>query len=269
VEKVAAHAYPGRGGGLPPVLLIAMPKSGSIYIQRALSRSLRVPIQHVVAGGLWGSTFRDPDLRRFELGNVVAREHLQPRAFMLKAMAQHGITKAVLHVRDPRAAIVSWTKHMDRIMETRGFRSVELACEVDMPDAYKTWSFEQRLRWQVDHKLQSFVRWIEDWLVLVANSRDVEFLVTDYGALQRDGLKLITQILDFYGIAYAPDWIQMPSTQFGKNNIFTVLDQPSAGEAPPAKHPPSWATQMPPDVFEAANALVPASLCDRFGWVKT
>jgi hypothetical protein len=273
-ERLAAFAYPGRDRPLPPVLLVALPKSGSIYLQRALRRTLRVQIHHIGASGMSGSTFNHYGLLRFERGNVVSREHLQPRACLLSMLARHGVRKAVLHLRDPRAAIVSWTRHMDRIMEKRGLRSVELSCERTMPDAYANWSFAERLDWQVEHMMPMFVRWVEDWLELVAASRDVEFLVTEYRALCDDGRGLVMRILDFYGIAYEPDWISMPVIRIGKNNIYTLPERTPPRELPPGGLPSgetvraAWMNAMPAETLQAANALLPAALSNRFDWVK-
>jgi len=265
LDRTASLAFPGRDAPLPPVLVIALPKSGSIYLQRALRRTLRVPVHHITSGGMSGATFGHYDLCRFEQGNVVSREHLQPRAFSLKVLARHGVTRAVLHVRDPRAAIVSWTRHMDRVLTSRGFRSVELSCEIAMPEAYAEWSFERRLHWQVENKMPVFVRWIEDWLALAASTRDVDFLITDYCELRRDARRLVERILAFNRIDYQADWISMPSTKFGKNNIFTILDSEQETGEPKV---PAWMTQMTPEILDAANAVMPNRLCERFGWAK-
>ena len=270
MDRAATFAFPGRDAPLPPVLLIALPKSGSVYLQRALRRTLRVQVHHITGGGMSGSSFRHVNLCRFEQGNVVSREHLQPRAVSVKVLARHGISKAVLHVRDPRAAIVSWTRHMDRMLDSRGLRAVELSCELPMPDAYSSWDFSRRLHWQVENKMPDFVRWIEDWLALVESGLDVDFLVTDYAELQDDSRRLVARILEFYGIAYDPEWISLPSTRFGRNNIYTVLENSgdrstsSIGEARMRR----WATQMSREALAAAHALLPTPLADRFGWVK-
>jgi hypothetical protein len=264
LHHAAQFAFPGRGEPLPPVLMVALPKSGSIFLQRALRRTLRVPVHHIASAGMSGATFRHADLCRFERGNVVCREHLQPRAFTLKVLAKHGVRRAVLHVRDPRAAIVSWTRHMDRVLASRGLRSVELSCELPIPEDYGAWSFEQRLGWQVAHKLPSFVRWIEDWLRLVEISRDVEILVTDYAELCVDAGQLVRRILDFNGIEYCPDWIEIPSTRYGKNNIFSILEPCRYGDA----RTPDWMARMAPETLAAADALVPVRLRERFGWAR-
>ena len=271
LERAATFAFPGRDVPLPPVLVIALPKSGSVYLQRALRRTLRVQVHHITSSGMSGATFREADLCRFAQGNVVSREHLQPRPFALNVLARYGINKAVLHVRDPRAAIVSWTRHMDRVLASRGFRSVELSCEMPLPDAYPSWSFEDRLHWQVENKMPSFVHWIEDWLALAETNRDVELLVTDHAALLEDGRDLITRILDFYEIPYDPEWLSMPSTAYGKNNIYSFLEAERTARARPAaergaRFMPSWAMLMPGEIRKVANTLMPDPLSRRFGW---
>lgn len=267
LDRAGVLAFPGRNAPLSPILLIALPKSGSIYLQRALRRTLRVPVHHIASGGMSGATFRHADLCRFEQGNVVCREHLQPRTFSLKVLARHGVGKAVLHVRDPRAAIVSWTRHMDRTLTNRGVRAVELFCEMIVPDAYPQWTFAERLEWQVENKMPQFVRWIEDWLELVERSREMEFLTTDYGALCGDARGLVTRILDFHGIDWQPDWISMPAVRVGKNNIFTLPVSSTEGSQSTDVLRAAWA-DMPRELFEAANAKVPQSLVGRFGWTK-
>lgn len=269
LDQVAAFAFPGRESPLPSVLIVALPKSGSVYLLRALRRALRVQVHHIGGAGMSGSTFSEAHLRRFAQGNLVSREHMQPQAFALSALSRYGIRKMVLHVRDPRAAIVSWTRHMDRILESRGFRAAELSCEMTMPEAYPDWSFAERLHWQVENKMPQFVRWIVDWLELVEISRDVEFLITDYRALSDDARGLVTRILEFYGIDYGPDWISMPVVRLGKNNIYTLPDPAPLGKSQQGSNTlPSWAAAMPAETLQAANVRVPAVLSERFGWAK-
>lgn len=262
VERATPLGFPARGSKFPPVLMIALPKSGSIYLQRALGRTLQVQVHHFSAAGISGSSFALRDLTRFAAGNVISREHLQPREVSLKVLGNYGINRAVLHVRDPRGAMISWTKHMDRALAARGLRYVELSCEMLVPDSYEKWDFNDRLKWQVENKMPDFVRWIEGWLTLTEKDWGVEFLITDYGDLQKDGRALVTRILDFYRIPYQPDWISMPTTEYGKNNIYSNLKDEAADALP------SWAKQMPADLLATANAMLPATLRDRFGWPK-
>jgi hypothetical protein len=141
-----------------------------------------------------GSSFGYADLCRFAKGNVVSREHLEPRTSFVAVLAQYGIRKIVLHVRDPRAVMVPWTEHIDRNLARRGLRSVSLFCERDLPSDYLEWDFSQRLQWQVEHVMPRFVHWIEQWLDLAENSTTPEFLITTYNDFARDNRKYIERV---------------------------------------------------------------------------
>ena len=134
-----------------------------------------------------------------------------------------------------------------------------------MPDAYAEWTFAQRLHWQVENKMPDFVRWIEDWLELAAHSRDVEILVTIYRSLNEDAYALVTQILEFYGIDFRPEWISLPAVALGKNNIHTTPDRP---RRPGDSRKPAWSAAMSPDTLQAANAQVSPALLRRFNWTE-
>jgi hypothetical protein len=254
-ERLAAwlepFAFPGHGIELPPVFIAALPKSGSIYIQRALRRSLQVTVGHIATSGLSGSSFRHSNLLRFRKGNVVSREHLQPRAFLVGLLAAQGVDRMVVHVRDPRAAIVSWARHMDRNLTRRGLWSVALSCERQMPSAYQDWEFDQRLRWQIENMLPAFVAWIEGWLELAATCPEMKFLITDYLEFARENRAFIEKLLTFYDIPFRADWIKMPERQVGKNNI---------------RSDPGAAVSIPAELSALAISRTPAHLRLRFGW---
>jgi hypothetical protein len=270
LEWLARYANPGRGVPLPAVVMVALPKSGSIFIQRALRRTLRVPIRHLSTGGMMGSSLELHGLERFEKGNIVLREHFQPRPFLVNTMAAFGIRKIVLHLRDPRAAIVSWTEHIDRSLDRRGLRYVSLSCERDVPQEYVRWNYDLKLRWQVDNVLPDFVRWIEQWLDIVETCKDASFLVTTYDDFARDNRAFIKRILAFYEIPYEEDWISIPVVRRGKNNIWNLPEGVAANASgSPANRTlpvPAWQKKMGDETLTVANAMVSDRLFERFGW---
>ena len=185
---------------LPPVLMFALPKSGSIFIQRALRRSLEVQVLHVSGAGFGGAWFSYSELSRFAKGNVVSREHIGARPEYPKVLAGFNIRRAAVHVRDPRGAILSWTNHMERQLPVRGLDYVAFSCEQAVPDAYLKWSFEERLRWQIEHFMPKMVSWIEGWLALANSTEEMTFLFTDYAELKKDSRAYIEKLLAFYQI---------------------------------------------------------------------
>jgi hypothetical protein len=260
LDRLRPWAYPGHGVELPPVLMFALMKSGSIFIQRALRRTLEVEVRHIGGSGIGGNWFSYPELCRFSKGNAVSREHIQPRPEYPKVLADFNIRRAVVHVRDPRGAILSWTNQMERQLPLRGLSYVAYSCEQHVPHCYLKWSFEERLRWQIEHVMPRMVDWIEGWLAIADGSKDVTFLVTDYAELARDSRAYIEKLLAFYEVPYEPDWVKIPRREIGRNNVFSVAAE---GTSPLQMRPP-----LHDDILELADAAVPAGLIERFGWTR-
>jgi hypothetical protein len=252
-SALVGSVYPGRGDRLPPVLLFAQPKSGSTYIHRALRQTLRVPFMRVGAGGVFDAAMRYSELQRFAKGNAVCREHLPARRHLLDAVRGVGIDKVVLHVRDPRYSIVSWTKMIDRFVEARGMPGALLTCEMTMPDTYASWEFPDRLKWQIENYMPRQVEWIEKWLALAEEESGVEILITKYEEFSEDPRAYLRRLLTFYQIPFEESWIKLPDDQVGKNNIFSE------------KTGDRWAG-LDGGLKLSANNLVPAALRARFDW---
>jgi hypothetical protein len=256
IDRLRPWAYPGHGSTLPPVLIFALVKSGSIFIQRALRRTLEVEIQHIGGAGINGGWFSYPDLCRFAKGNAVSREHMHARAEFPSVLAGFNIRRAVVHVRDPRAAIVSWTNQMERNLPSRGLGYVAFSCEQDVPELYLKWSFEQRLRWQIEHVMPRMVAWVDGSVELADRSDKVQFLVTDYAELARDSRAYIEKLLNFYGIPYEESWLKIPRREVGRNNVYSM-------DSGPGSRPP-----LSPEISALANAGIPGRLIDRFSWAR-
>ena len=264
IDRLRPWAYPAHGTELPPVLVFAQVKSGSVFIQRALRRTLEVEVRHISGAGLSGGWFSYPELSRFAKGNAVSREHMQARAEFPEILAAFNIRRAVIHIRDPRAVIVSWTRQMDRNLPDRGLRYVAFSCEQAVPELYLQWSFEQRLRWQVENVMPRMVAWTEGWVDLADRSDKVKFLVTDYAELAQDSRDFIRKLLDFHEIPYREDWLKIPRHEVGRNNIHSIGRQQSG---PDGSSPGSESrSPMHGEILELATAAIPPRLIERFGW---
>jgi hypothetical protein len=249
-------SYPAHGMKLPPILLFAQPKSGSTFLHRAFRRTLQVPFARIGAGGVFDAAIRYAELKKFAAGNAVCREHLPARRHLLDSIAGVGIDKVVLHIRDPRYSIVSWTRMIDRFIESRGMPGALLTCEMTMPQDYASRPFADRLAWQVKNYLPRQVQWIESWLDLAADNPPVEILVTKYEEFSEDPRAYVRRVLAFHDIPFEESWIKLPDAEVGKNNIFSE------------KSADKWAG-IDPAIKLAASDPVSAALCDRFGWRKS
>jgi hypothetical protein len=247
------HVYPGRGIKMPPIFLVTLPKAGSVYIQRALRQSLQIPWASIRQGGIVDITFDWNSLKAFSRGNVLTRVHLPPRPYLAAVLPEMGIDKIVLHLRDPRTQIISWTRHVDRNIETRGIGGAILDCQLELPKAYEAWSFEARLEWQIENQLPRFIKWTADWMQIAAATPGLDVLMTTYEGFASSPVQYIETICGFYRIPLQRSWLRLPEDAVGKNNIFH-------------KETRSAAAIMGARLHAVATEALPATMRERFGW---
>lgn len=257
LERLHESAYPGRGGNLPPLLLVTLPKAGSIFIHTALRRTLRLPMLKIACPGIHEQTLDHRRLAKFAKGNAVCREHFAARDFMLDGLRLAGIRKMVVHVRDPRAAILSWTRNMERVLEDDGKAALVLDNEQVTPAAYFDWSFAQRLEWQVENHLPRYVAWIEGWMDAIERNRGrgIDFKVTTYEDFAADNRAFVEALLQFYEVTVDPAWISIPRYEVGQANVFHVSKKVTREE-------------MGDALYARASAMMPDRLLARFGWPR-
>jgi hypothetical protein len=252
-KRLAPYAFPGRGRHLPPVTLITLPKAGSIFIHKALRQTLRVPLVKINASYTFGTSLRYTDLMRLASGNAVCREHFEADPVLVDAMARVGIDKLNIHVRDPRGAVVSWTRNMERSNEAGGLVSMMLHCQNLMPGKYPDWPFAERLAWQVENHLPKYVAWIADWMALIERTQKTRFLVTSYEDFARDNRSFVIDLLKFFEVPYEESWVNIPPYKVGSANVFSISGK-------------STAEQMGEALYAQATAMLPPQLAERFGW---
>jgi hypothetical protein len=251
--RLAPYAFPGRGRHLPPMTLITLPKAGSIFIHKALRQTLRVPLVKINASYTFGTSLRYAALMRLASGNAVCREHFEADPVLVEAMARVGIDKLNIHVRDPRGAIVSWTRNMERSNAVGGLVSMMLHCQNLMPEKYPDWPFADRLAWQVENHLPKYIAWIADWMDLIERTRNTKFLVTTYEDFARDNRRFVIDLLNFFDVRYEESWVDIPPYKVGSANVFSISDK-------------STAEQMGEALYAQATAMLPARFCERFAW---
>jgi hypothetical protein len=253
MTRLEPYAFPGRDCPLPPVTLVTLPKAGSIFIHKALRQTLRVPLVKINASYTFGTSLRYASLMRLAAGNAICREHFEADPVLIEALARVGIRKLNVHVRDPRGAIVSWTRNMERSAEAGGPVSVMLHCQHLMPEAYSRWPFQDRLAWQVEYHLPRYIAWIADWMALIDRNTAVEARVTTYEDFARDNRGFVIDLLKFFEVPYKESWVNIPEYKVGSANVFSKSGRTTA-------------EQMGDSLYAEATAMLPPDLCARFGW---
>ncbi len=245
--------YNGRGRRFPSILVNALPKSGSTYITRTLRRAMRLGPIDLGAYGVHSITLNLAALERFSRGNLVSHQHLPAEPHIVAGLAMRA-PKMVLNLRDPRAALVSWTHFINEFKTEHSLLQARLSVEQPVDPAYFDWPFADQLAWQVDNYLPRTVGWIADWLDVADDPRSVlDILVTEYAELVEDASKLVRRILDFYAIEADPAWLQLRKPKPGrwKFRVGATRD---------------WREDYSPAVLDRATAAIPERWRDRFRW---
>ena len=247
--------------GVPAMALVTMPKSGSLYLRMRFVEGLNIPPCHVSLD-LFPHDHLVPawaeDLAR---GGAIAQEHLDASEAILDLFHRAGVTRIVVHIRDPRQAALSWMYHIDG---TTGERtSVRRLMSPAVPADWKAIELGDRLDWTIANHLPALIEWTAGWVRAAGRgSPPLEIMVTRF-----EDFRMVTRfedfrtgedafcrsILDHYGIG------DMAMNMHPLASSDGALDR-RKGEAD------EWRSVFSAAQLARTSAMLPADLCKRFGW---
>jgi hypothetical protein len=193
----------------------------------------------------------DPqDARTFSEGGFVSQNHLAPSPENLQIL-QHFKLKMVLHVRDPREAVLSWVHHLDWITGRSDTSELLLYFTPRPPHGYFEFSLSRQIDWQIDNYMPQLVLWVTKW-VEIADRGTIPILITHQNVLRTKERAFFNEILTFYGfdLDYA-----LPSPP-------RTMDESHFRRADPME----WRRIFTPAQAIRATSLIPESLRLRFRW---
>jgi hypothetical protein len=232
------------------ILLNTMPKSGSVYIQKSLAKILGC--RTLDAGNRYAliDQIGLRDARALVGGGYVAQSHLAPSLENLQIL-QHYRLKMVLHLRDPRQALLSWVHHIDWVTGGSDADEHLLYCTPRPPAAYFESSLSDKIDWQIDNYLPQLAAWLTRW-VAVVDLKTIPILITHQDALRNDERALFDSILAFHQLRF----------NYALPNLPRTLADTHFRRADPLE----WRRTFTPEQAARATALIPLSLRQRFGW---
>src|SRR5262245_62011868 len=163
--------------GTPSILLNAIPKSASTYITDTLIRGLRAKRIFVTVGIFPGDLILFDRIQALSGGEQIAQQHFGPSPANIAYLRKFRVP-TILHVRDPRAVILSWTHHLSS-MEGGMDELFWYYPAICPPPEFLTRDFSWRLRWCVDNHLPHFLDWLQSWCTALDRS-EVQAHVTTY-----------------------------------------------------------------------------------------
>ena len=186
--------------GIPPILIVTLPKSGSVFLLNTFSRGLSIPYTYLCPPGLFNDFVIDERVRDFASGGAIAVEHLEATDRNLDDLYRNGISKIIFHYRDVRQSALSYVHHIVSDEITAEPRQAVLGRRDQM--LIKSRLFESTYR----RLFAEGLTFLEAWAERIANDSRFEFLVTNFDDLAMEG-DLIGGILEFHNVPrHAFEW---------------------------------------------------------------
>ncbi len=202
LEEKLKKAAPTRP--LPLIMLNTLPKSGSVFLLESLRRGLGIPAQKISMGYVPMDLADHRKLAEAADGNAVAHAHLDANPTNLRLLKEH-TGGVVLHLRDPRQALLSWIHHVKNYANL-GQLSWAMVTPAPTP-ALLAESLTSVIDWHLVHHFPNLLNWIERWLEHAESGNGPKVMVSDYRDFHADSQESVLRILDFYGI---PRWVYIP-----------------------------------------------------------
>jgi hypothetical protein len=202
LEEKLKKAAPARP--LPFIMLNTLPKSGSVFLLESLRRGLGIPAQKISLGYVPMDLADYRKLAEAAEGNAVAQAHLDANPTNLRLLRER-TAGVVLHLRDPRQALLSWIHHVKNYANL-GQLSWAMVTPAPTPGLLAE-SLPAIIDWHLIHHFPNLLDWIERWLEHAESGAGPKVLVSDYRDFHADAQESVLRILDFYDI---PRWVYIP-----------------------------------------------------------
>jgi len=256
-KKILQTVYIPKFKRLPGLFINTLPKSASWYIRYCLCDGLRIP--HGSLAGVAGIFYNmriDPIMadRFVKYGNQVVQVYIAPVTTNLIALKRFNINKLVVHVRDPRQAVISWMYHIERNISRQELQNVLLETKIPYNIyQYLSLSMEQKLDTLIENFLIRFVNWIDGWVNAAEDSNwDFDIMLTRFEDMKADPKAYFQSIIKFYDIDL--------SYWHDENVNYNVRRNYRKGSTK------EWRQILTNKQLKIANEMIPSKLFNKYGW---
>jgi tetratricopeptide (TPR) repeat protein len=234
----------------PGMFIVTLPKSGTMFLQNALCRGLGKRPLAFPAGALFPNQVLPQTAIEvmLETGAVYVN-HIAPSLYNLTEV-RHRLERMVVHLRDPRQALLSWTHFLPQVIAK--LDPVQ-HYHYRLPEDYERLPFAAQLDWQIAHRLPEIVDFIAGWVsAAVDPTLSTRILLSTQEELARDPVVFFNRLLRFYDIP---------------EDAFTHPARPQAGQQNyRGGATTEWQRVFTADQIARATRAIPAELIERFGW---
>lgn len=237
------------GGDRESILMVSIPKSGTVYLHELIVAGLGLKPITVSNGYFPEDQLRVEELEEFKRGDRIASVHIDPSPVNLQLLDWY-VRRWVVHIRDPRSVMLSWTHHTEQLFQG-GSNHLLLKATPVPPPAYHAMSLVERIDWQMDHFLPSVVAWTKDWVRLADRYSD-RILLTEFSELKNNEQELMNRIARHCGHASGDYRHAAPDKTMAVHFRRGELDE--------------WRRVFTIEQRRRAEQLIPLEYRVRFGW---
>ena len=231
------------------LIIPGLPKSANVFIQRTMQLTLGCTFVRFVSSEPSRNILPDKFDEFFALHRAVGGEHFPPNEHNLRLLAAHDVRKIAILVRDPRDAVISWWRHLERPDIKAKYKSE--------PSYFYDLSPEEKLRDLIVRRLPDYQTWVATWLDVADTSSTLECHVNRFETFAADQQGALRRMLAFFGhdidpvlpdIDDARDAGIDPKTHFRRGQVGSYRDE------------------APPELVRLFDERLDRSLAVRMGW---
>ncbi len=248
-EAFESRRQAAIAAGRQAMLITTVPKSASESIWNRLAEGLSLGQCHLSLG-LFPDCCLLPSRVRFAArGGLIVKEHIAATAHNRKTLVEYGLDRLVVHLRDPRQALLSWVHFVRDDVSQRLL--APLWRKIVPPSEIFSRSLEAQLDWGIDHYLPHLIDFVRDWAAADADPESgLRVHFASFEQFRLDPESYIDGVLAFYDIDKAA--FRQDSEAEVVHLRKGLIDE--------------WREVFTPAQKERAWSLIPDEMAERHGW---
>lgn len=225
----------------PGIFVVTLPKSGTVHIGHTIRQSLGYDFTNTLVTPTFPKNIIWPTMAAdFQRGAMVSVSHMQADDENLTILKRVGLRKIVVHVRDPRAALLSWA-HFRSTLQDSTAALPDPAVEMNLP-------FEAQIDAHIDGFYADAIDWLSGWLAVSPSDFDILWLTHE--TMSADEGAYFDALFNFHGLSGT----KLKPLAKDANIHFRTGNNAD------------WREALTAAQIARVNTMLPPALAGRFGW---
>ncbi len=231
------------------VFINSIPKSASEFFAGDVCRQLEMGrIFQISTDGFPENKVIRPKAEVLVDEGWFCKSHLAGTGSNRDALADCGLTRIFILVRDPRQTALSMIHHLDRFTAL-GLGDLAMNYLGGLPLDFTTWEFSKKLEWAALDYVPATVQWINEWVAAASGDPRLSIMFCDYEQIRNDPVVVANALMGFLEIDYRFETFEIP--QKGRRNF-------RSGD------PDEWRRVFPQPLQERMPEAIPAGMMGAF-----